>query len=143
MLIRYIQPEDTLRLRSLVLRKGRPLAECVFPNDAEGFHLGVFIDDSLMSIATFYQENYKDLGSGGYRLRGMATHPDAEHRGLGRALIYFAIDELLAMNASYIWCNARSSAIGFYEKLGFQFCSEEFEIPGVGMHFNMIYNLNK
>ena len=115
MMIRYIAPADTLALRSLVLRNGKPLSECIFPQDHEGFHLGAFVEERLCSIATFFPETFAENGPGGYRLRGMATHPDFAGHGLGREMINFAIHELLAVNASYIWCNARSSAVGFYE----------------------------
>jgi ribosomal protein S18 acetylase RimI-like enzyme len=43
---------------------------------------------------------------------------------------------------SYLWCNARTSAIGFYEKLGMKVISEEFEIPVIGPHKVMIRHLN-
>jgi len=55
----------------------------------------------------------------------------------------FAKNELIAANASYIWCNARSSAVGFCKKSDFELISDEFEIPGIGMHFTMLSNLKK
>jgi len=48
----------------------------------------------------------------------------------GIELINFAKKELIAANASYIWCNARSPAIGFYHKSGFEIIADEFEKPG-------------
>lgn len=142
-MIKYISQEDTLPLRSRVLRPGKALEECIFPTDAiEGvFHLGCFLDDQLVVIATFFPDCHSDFGEGGFKLRGMATDPDFSGRGYGAELIKFAVKELRSANGSYIWCNARSSALVFYQKLGFELISEEFEIPGVGPHFNMIKQL--
>lgn len=140
-MVRYIRPQETLTLRSRVLRGGKPHDQCIFPSDELGFHLGNFIDEKLVCIATFVPEDYAEKGSGGYRLRGMATDPVFVGRGLGKATIKFAMDELIAANASYIWCSARHGAVGFYQGLGFEIISEQFEIPEIGLHYDMLYNL--
>lgn len=144
-MVKRISQQDTFALRSAVLRNNKPLAECVLPTDgATGiYHLGYFVDDRLISIGTFFPEDYKTEGIGGFRLRGMATHPDFAGKGFGAALIKFAIDELTSAQASYIWCNARKIAVGFYHKLGFEIISDEFDVPGIGPHFDMRYNINK
>lgn len=143
-MIDYIATEETLDLRNRVLRNNAGLDKCVFPTDeAEGnFHLGKFVDDKIVSIATFFPEDYERRRAGGFRLRGMATDPASAGKGFGSDLIKFAINELRSANASYIWCHARSSAIGFYKKLGFEVVSEEFDVPGIGSHFNMIKTIS-
>lgn len=45
------------------------------------------------------------------------------------------MNELRSVHASYIWCNARTVAVGFYSRSGFEVISEEFEIPEAGPHF--------
>jgi GNAT superfamily N-acetyltransferase len=142
-MINYIKAEETLPLRSAVLRNNLPLDQCKFPTDDQGFHLGYFLDDELIVIATFFEEDYAELGIGGFRLRGMATAKAYAGKGYGSALIKFAIDELKNKGAAYIWCNARRIAVGFYSKLNFRIISEEFEVPGIGPHFNMSLQLNK
>lgn len=139
-MVKYITAEQTLPLRSLVLRNGLREAQCVFPQDHnEGvLHLGSFAGDQLVSVATIFPEDDPEHGPKGFRLRGMASDPAFAGKGYGAKLINFAIDELTSANAAYIWCNARSSAAAFYTKLGFTMISEEFEIPGIGPHFNMI-----
>ncbi|WGQ12029.1 GNAT family N-acetyltransferase [Pedobacter gandavensis] len=142
-MIKRITAAETLPLRSLVLRNGMPYEQCIFPQDhQEGvFHLGCFEGEKLVTVATFFPEDRSEQGSGGFRLRGMASDPAFAGKGYGAKLIKFAIDELRSANAAYIWCNARSSATAFYEKLGFVFISEEFEVPGVGPHFDMLIKL--
>ena len=141
-MIRFIKAEETLPLRSTVLRKNQVLAECRFSTDDSGFHLGYFKDGQLISVATFFEEDFAELGSGGYRLRGMATKPEFSNRGYAKALIKFAIDELKKRGAAYIWCNARSSALGFYLKLNFIIRSETVNVPDNGAHYNMSLQLN-
>ncbi len=140
-MVNYIKPEEVLPLRSLVLRNGLEKEKCIFPTDRQGFHLGAYAGDRLVSVATFFAEDYPERGEGGFRLRGMASDPDFAGKGYGAALVNFAIDELRSGNASYIWCNARAIAVGFYEKLGFKIISDEFDIPGIGPHFNMLIEL--
>lgn len=144
-MIRRISREETLPLRSAVLRHNKPIAECVLPtDDVPGiFHLGYFLDERLICIGTFFPEDYPEKGEGGFRLRGMASDPAFAGKGYGAALINFAINELTSVHAAYIWCNARTSAVGFYAKLRFEIISEEFEVPGVGPHFNMLYQIKK
>ena len=142
-MVKYISAADTLVLRSVVLRNNAPLVQCVFPGDKleESIHLGYFAGDRLVSVATFFPEPYAEKGKGGFRLRGMATDPEFLGKGCGSELIKFAINELRSVNASYIWCDARSAAVEFYKKQGFELISDEFEISGIGMHFKMIKNI--
>jgi len=142
-MVRTISLEETLPLRSAVLRKGLPLEQCVFPTDNRTgiFHLGCFVEGQLVCIGTFFPEDHPEKGAGGFRLRGMATSPAYAGKGYGAELINFAVNDLSSRNAAYIWCNARSTAVGFYKKSGFEIISEEFEIPGIGPHFNMLYPL--
>ena len=142
-MIKFIPTELTLGLRSKVLRNGMPLAECVFPTDKlEGaFPLAVYVDDEIATIASFFPNHYKGKLELGYQLRGMATDMHFLGKGYGKQLIEFATTYIKKTNAQYIWCNARSSAIGFYQKLNFEVVSEEFEIAGVGPHHEMILNL--
>lgn len=142
-MVKHITAAETLPLRSKVLRNGLDWEKCIFPTDdiENGFHLGCFVDDRLISIATFFPEDYPDQRLGGVRLRGMATDPEFAGKGYGAELINFAVEELRSKNASYIWCNARKIAVGFYDKLGFTIISDEFDVPGIGPHFNMIKQL--
>lgn len=143
-MVRFISSQDTLSLRSKILRNNLPLDECVFPSDkVEGaFHLGCFLEGELISVASFFPNNYQGRKSG-YQLRGMATAKEFAGKGYGAKLIDFAITQLNATKATYLWCNARTNAVEFYKKKGFEIMSSEFEIEGVGPHFEMLRNLNK
>ena len=55
-----------LRITSKILRPNQTLADCKYPSDYETdtFHLGAFINDELISIASFSKEIYPDLPAG-------------------------------------------------------------------------------
>ncbi|MES2417985.1 MAG: GNAT family N-acetyltransferase [Bacteroidota bacterium] len=143
-MVKFISAQETLALRSIQLRNGLPLADCIFDTDeVDGaFHLGCFIDDELVVVASFFPHRFKIETAPGYQLRGMATAPAFAGKGYGRKLIDFAKTQLHATDAQYLWCNARTSALEFYKKQGFELASAEFEIPGVGPHYQMILKLN-
>ncbi|MFD0941948.1 GNAT family N-acetyltransferase [Pedobacter boryungensis] len=142
-MVKFIPLELTLGLRSKILRNGLPSEKCVFPTDeVEGaFHLAFYVDEEIACIASFFPNNYKDKKELGYQLRGMASDTMFAGKGYGSQLIKFAVEYIKNTNAQYVWCNARSSAVNFYKKLGFDLVSNEFEIAGVGPHYEMILNL--
>jgi GNAT superfamily N-acetyltransferase len=121
-----------------VLRGGiLTLDECRFPSDAvEGaFHLGYFMGNQLLSIASFHPQPYGEFMGTGYQLRGMATIESERGKGLGNQLLNFGIVYLRGLKANYIWCNARKKALPFYLNMGFEVISDEFEVPVIGPHY--------
>lgn len=70
------------------------------------------------------------------KLRQMAVLYGLQGKGIGRVLMNFA--ENVARDAGYkkLTMHARKTAIGFYEKLGYTTCSDEFEEVTVP-HFEM------
>ena len=67
----------------------------------------------------------------------MATSEMHQGKGLGRKLLRSAEERLEEMGADVLWCNARTKARGFYEKLGYQVMGPSFDIPEIGLHFKM------
>jgi GNAT superfamily N-acetyltransferase len=139
-MISFIEPEELLSVRNMVLREGKlPLNECRFPTDkVEGaFHLGYYIGGQLVSIVSLHPQTFGDFIGTGYQLRGMATLEQHQGKGLGNRLLNFAIVYLRGQKANYIWCNARKKALRFYQDGGFEIVSAEFEIKGIGPHHVM------
>ena len=79
----------------------------------------------------------------------MAVEPAFQSKGLGRALVEVLEREAVedppaGANGGpvrLLWCNARTPAVPFYRKLGWQVVSEEFLIPTAGPHFRMMKRL--
>ena len=136
-MIRFIQPEDVLPLRAAVLRNGqRAPQDCFFvgDDDLESFHVGVEQDGQVVCVASFLPQAREGYPGKGYQLRGMATYPEHQSKGLGSQLVRFALAHLQQNDVDYIWCNAREATFPFYQNLGFIFISESFDIPGIGPH---------
>jgi len=138
-MIRFISTEDTLALRSAVLREGIEPQLCRFEGDEDQntFHLGYFKDQELICTGSFHKQGKVGYKGTGYQLRGMATHFDYQGKGIGNQLLNFAIVYLRGQKINYLWCNARKNACRFYLGIGFEVISDEFEIEGIGPHREM------
>jgi predicted GNAT family N-acyltransferase len=138
--VRPINAAETWPLRQSVLRPDRPLAAAQFPGDdlPTTKHFGAFQGNDLVGIASlFLAEMPEHPGVGALQLRGMATAPTVRGAGFGRALVAGCVAFAAASGKQMIWCNARTSAVEFYRKLGWEILGAEFEVPDVGPHFHM------
>jgi len=139
-MIKFVESEAVLAIRNDVLREGKlSYDQCRFPTDKlpGAFHLGYYVNEELVCIASFHPQNYGEFAGTGYQLRGMATIEKYRGKGFGNQLLNFAIVYLKGKNDAYVWCNARKKAVQFYGKLGFEIISAEFEVRGIGPHFVM------
>ncbi len=141
MTVREISAETTYEIRSEVLRPGKPMEECFFDGDhaKNTFHLGVFIQDKLIGVAS-YMQNCNPLFSTPlqFQLRGMAILQDYKQQGYGAALLKAGEARIFAQYKDpLLWFNARIQAVGFYKKFGYQTKGEEFDVPGVCKHIVM------
>ena len=140
-----ITTPETIPLRHSILRLGRPIDTAHFPSDDAPTtrHFGAFRDDQLRGIASLYLAQMPEMPNLiAFQLRGMAVVPEARGAGLGRALTLACIAFAKENRAELLWCNARITAAGFYQKLGFEIIGEQFDIPDVGPHFRMMLSLN-
>ena len=140
-----ISASDTWPLRHAVLRTGRPLETCRWDgDDLPGTrHYGLIDGDDLVAIASLYHRPHEIAPSRhAWQLRGMAVHPTRQREGLGARLLTDMLgDAHREANAEIVWCNARTVAVPFYRRYGFQTVADEFDIPDVGPHFTMVRSL--
>ena len=143
--VREIGAEDTHALRRAVLRAANPDADVHFPQDDDpaSFHLGAFADGALVGIATFTPAATPHRqGAPAWQLRGMAVAPTHQGRRVGAAIIAEAIDAVRRRGGTVLWCNARDTALGFYEKLGFSVLGDGFVTGSTGLpHHAMVCDL--
>ena len=107
-----VEAADTYDLRRRVLLvEPRPLA--LEGDELPGTrHFGVLDGERLVAAATFVPTDE------GLQLRGMAVDPATQGSGVGRLLVEAAVERLRAAGATRLWCNARDTAVPFYERLG-------------------------
>lgn len=139
-MIQLVTLEQVLPLRTEVLRNGKSEPPARNPEDdlKETFHVAYLENEQIIGIATFHPVSLKDYEGIGYQLRGMAVQPQFQKKGIGKEILLFGENELKKRKVSYVWCNAREKAFPFYEKMGYQYISDFFEIPLIGLHKKMI-----
>ena len=76
----------------------------------------------------------------GRRLRGMATLEEVRGTGAGSALLRTVRTNAVLSGADALWCNARTTAAGFYLAQGFRVLGPEYDIPGIGPHVFMYWS---
>jgi ribosomal protein S18 acetylase RimI-like enzyme len=76
-------------------------------------------------------------GDDGWRVRGMATAPQARGRGAGTAVLDALMAHAQALGAERIWAHVRVPARSLYGRAGFTVASEEHEVPEIGPHVVM------
>jgi ribosomal protein S18 acetylase RimI-like enzyme len=138
--IKQITAEDTYPIRHPVLRKGRPVEDCVFEadNDKNTFHLGLFYNSKLVGVASFMKNKSTLISEENqYQLRGMAILKDYQNKGLGNLLLRKGEEILLQKNIDSLWFNARELAVSFYKKNNFQVIGDSFLISNIGLHYVM------
>ncbi len=140
--VRPITAEETLPLRHAILRAGLPRETAIFPGDdaKSSRHFGAFSDGRLVGVATIHFAPLLDQPDfdPAYQVRGMATAPEMQGRGAGRALLETCAAAARNAGAQWLWCNARTPAIGFYTRNGFKATPGVFDIPTAGPHVRML-----
>jgi len=143
--IRELSAAQTRPVRQRVLRPHQRPEELVYTgdDDADTFHLGAMsAAGDVLAILSMYRHAQPPTDPDGepraWRIRGMASVPEARGTGLGRVLVEHARDRVWAIHHDPIWCNARENAFGFYQKLGFEIVGGIFEIEGIGPHAVMV-----
>lgn len=138
-----IPTEATYDLRSRVLRPGRPIEVVHYPHDGRSVHFGVLEGSRVISVVTTHAEDFPGFPQvrGQWRIRGMATDPEFQGKGVGALGLKALLDWARSEKIPLIWCNARIRAVPFYERHGFTIESELFEIPDIGPHYVMKVSL--
>jgi len=122
-----------LELRDEVLRK--PLGMSLFDENLEkekmDIHIGAFVKNKLVGVLILTPLNLSDI-----KMRQVAVLETTRSQKVGSQLVQFAEEYAKDKGYALMRLNARKTAVGFYEKLGYEKIGEEFfeiKIP----HFRM------
>lgn len=138
--IKQITAISTYPVRHLVLRAGKPIESCHFDGDElqSTQHFGYFIEEQLIGVISIFEVENPIFGKQkSFQIRGMAVLTTHQKKGIGEALVLEAEAFCKKQETNIIWFNARTAAVGFYEKMGYETIGSEFEIKEVGPHFLM------
>jgi predicted GNAT family N-acyltransferase len=134
---------DTIPLRGAILRPGRPAA-IQGDDDPATFHLAArTAEGQVVGVVRFHPAPcpWRPEARAAWQLRGMATDPAVRGAGAGRLLVAEGLARVATLGGDLVWCHARVSAAGFYERMGFTVVTEEYDKPGVGPHLGMVIDL--
>ncbi len=118
--IKSVAIDQILDIRHQVLWPAKSPDFVKVPEDDNGMHFGLYDSNKLVSVISLFPDGRR------MRFRKFATLPAYQNKGLGSQLLQFVIDTAVEMEYLSIWCDARVSALSFYEKFGFEKCSESF-----------------
>ncbi len=141
-IVRRVRPDEIVDLRWRILRGGLPRTEAIFAGDElpTSFHFAATTRDRILCCATMHVNEWE--AEPAYQLRGMATDNDCRGMGLGKRVLS-AMEIAIATETPIrlLWCNARTPALEFYRKQGWEVRSAVFEIPTAGPHVRMTKRL--
>lgn len=142
MRIEVVDRGATRELRRAVLRPGWPVGSPMHGDDnPDAVHLAALDDDGrVVGSVLVLPRNYplRPEVTGAWQLRGMATTPERQGQGIGGRLLAAAIEQVSRRGGRLLWCEARTSAVGFYRQHGFVAEGEEFLHAESGIpHYRM------
>lgn len=112
--IRPIAAADTYALRHAVLWPDKPASYVALPEDDAGYHFGAFIGAELVSVISLFVSGTEA------RFRKFATSFAFQNQGIGSQLLAHTLAAATAAGACSIWCDARQTALAFYQRFGLQ-----------------------
>jgi GNAT superfamily N-acetyltransferase len=116
-----------------VLRPHQSLEELATHEPTDAFAVGAFAGEELIAVGLIGPEGEP----GAWRIRGMATVPEARGRGAGTAVLDTLLRHAIDAGATRVWATVRIGARTLYERAGLTVTSEEFEVPEIGPHVMM------
>ena len=90
--------------------------------EKEDILIGIFDEDLLEGCCILTK-----IAPQTVKLRQMAVSSGLQGKGIGRVLMTFAENVARDRGMRRMVMHARKSAVGFYEKLGYNICSDEFQ----------------
>lgn len=118
--IKKVSVNDILPIRHKVLWPDKSFEFVKVDGDEEGIHFGLYADDMLVTVISLFAEGQS------LRFRKFATLPEYQNRGLGKMMILKVIKYARENGFERLWCDARTDALNFYERVGFKKFSEPF-----------------
>jgi len=119
--IEQIFPALTWRIRQLAMYPEKEITDMELPGDFDAMHFGLYHQYELTGVVSLFIDGKRA------QFRKMAILPSDQGKGFGFQLLQYLVDYCKSQGIKNLWCNARTSAIGFYEKIGFKSVDEPFE----------------
>ena len=119
--VEQIFPALTWRIRQLAMYPEKEITDMELSEDWDGMHFGLYYQYELTGAVSLFIDGTTA------QFRKMAVLPNDQGKGFGLQLLQYLVDYCKSQGIENLWCNARVSAIGFYQKLGFATVGETYE----------------
>lgn len=104
----------------------KPMKYIKLPEDADGKHFGLFVDDKLVSVISLFINKHEA------QFRKFATLETEQGKGYGTKLLTYVISNVSKnFNITRLWCNARVEKTDFYSHFGLQPTEKKFTKGGI------------
>ncbi len=123
--IKEINYKETLQLRHKVMWPNKPLEYVKLDNDEEGRHFGLFVNQAMISVISYFSIQ-KEV-----QFRKFATLSEYQGKGYGTELLKHIFTLVKDRGENKIWCNARSDKTSFYHRFGLKETDEKFNKGGI------------
>lgn len=123
--IAEITAKETLLIRHQVMWPDRSIDYVKLPNDDQGKHFGLFINDQLISVISLFIVDQEA------QFRKFATLSEHQGKGYGSLLLKHIMNVAAEQNIQKIWCNARMDKSDYYKKFGLTLTHETFDKGGI------------
>ena len=134
MKVKRIYWQDTLEIRRKVLWPRKSKEFCVVEGDDVAKHYGIFNKNELVGVASVYSDENS------VRLRKFAVNRQYQGKGYGSKLLKRILELEKKDSSGNFWCDARESAVSFYEQFGLCIEGDIFYKSDVA-YFKMSLNL--
>lgn len=119
--VEQIFPALTWRIRQLAMYPEKGITDMELPEDWDGMHFGLYYQYELTGVVSLFIDGTTA------QFRKMAVLPADQGKGFGLQLLKYLVDYCRSQGIKNLWCNARVSATGFYQKIGFETIGEPYE----------------
>jgi phosphoribosylformimino-5-aminoimidazole carboxamide ribotide isomerase len=120
-----VSMEEVWQMRQKIMYPDETIDFVKLENDDKGVHLGLFSNNALVSVISVFEEGNE------VQFRKFATETAVQGRGYGTTLLQYVMDWAMEKGKKSIWCNARLSATGLYQKFGMQPTGESWNKYGI------------
>lgn len=107
------------------------------PWEHKSIHVVVEVDSNVLGVGRL---TYDEYGNG--IVSQMAVKPDFRNRNIGFMILEHLIKLCVFRGSEKVYLSARESAVGFYEKMGFNVIGAKFSSPKTGiLHVSMVLSI--
>ena len=123
--IQLVGLDDIWAMRQSVMYPHESLQFVQLEDDERGVHWGLYLEGELVSVISIFEKQ------GSVQFRKFATKTNMQGKGYGTALLQYVMDHAVTSSKKNIWCNARTSAIGMYQKFGMKAVGDTWQKYGI------------